>query len=87
MLRNKIGPVFNARNVVFLFVFFFFLKNPLLSAGRMRFSKTKKKNKQKNRTSFLTLEKAKIGPVFNLYSIYIYAGELFLVPLFWPFKS
>ena len=55
-LRNKIGPVFNARNVVFfLFVFFFFLKNPLLSAGRMRFSKTKKtKKKQK-----------KYGPVFN----------------------
>ena len=54
MLRNKIGPVFNARNVVFfLFVFLlFFLKNPLLSAGRMRFSKTKKQKKQKKWTSF-----------------------------------
>ena len=50
MLRNKIGPVFNARNVVFfLFLSSFFLKIPLLSAGRMRFSKTKK---QKKWTSF-----------------------------------
>ena len=56
MLRNKIGPVFNARNVVFFWFSFssFFLKNPLLSAGRMRFSKTKKQKKNK-----------KIGPVFN----------------------
>ena len=55
MLRDKIGPVFNARNVVFfVFFFFFFLKNPLLSAGRMRFSRTKKQKKNK-----------KIAPVFN----------------------
>ena len=55
MLRNKIGPVFNARNVVFfLFVFLiFFEKSSFFSAGRMRFSKTKKQKKQKN------------GPVFN----------------------
>ena len=53
MLRNKIGPVFNARNVVFFwFLFLLFLKNPLLSAGRMRFSKTKKKKKTKKKTSF-----------------------------------
>ena len=43
MLRNKIGPVFNARNGSFVFVYLLlFLKNPLLSAGRTRFSKTKK---------------------------------------------
>ena len=41
MLRNKIGPVFNARDGSFFVSFFFFLKNPLLSAGRMRFSKIK----------------------------------------------
>ena len=51
MLRNKIGPVFNARNGSFFFLLF--LKNPLLSAGRMRFFKTQKKTKQKkNWTSF-----------------------------------
>ena len=72
MLRNKIGPVFNARNGSFFFVFLFFLKNPLLSAGRMRFLKTKKQNKKKL-DQFLTLEKAKIGPVFNSTAyIYIY---------------
>ena len=54
MLRNQIGPVLNARNVVFFLVSFsFFLKNPLLSAGRMRFSKTKKQKHNK------------IGPGFN----------------------
>ena len=75
MLRNKIGPVFNARNVVFFCLFFllFFLKNPLLSAGRMRFSKTNKQKKTKKLDQFLTLEKAKIGPVFNSTAyIYIY---------------
>ena len=64
MLRNKIGPVFNARDVVFCFFFLLFLKNPLLSAGRMRFFKNKKQ-KNKKMDQFLTLEKAKIGPVFN----------------------
>ena len=79
MLRNKIGPVFNARNVVFFVNFSFFLKNPLLSAGRMRFPKTKKTKKL---DQFLTLEKAKIGPVFNSTAyiyiyIYIYGDGLF----------
>ena len=73
MLRNKIGPVFNARNVVFLggLFFFFFLKNPLLSAGRMIFKN--KNKKQKKMDQLLTLEKAKIGPAFNSTAyIYIY---------------
>ena len=43
MLRNKIGPVFNARNESFFVYFLLFFKNPLLSAGRMRFSKKNKK--------------------------------------------
>ena len=59
MLRNKIGPVFNARNGSFVFVYFlFFLKNPLLSAGRTRFSKTKTK-KTKTWTSFFNTGKGK----------------------------
>ena len=53
MLRNKIGPVFSARNGSFVFVYFLLKKNPLLSAGRTRFSETKKQKKQK------------LGPVFN----------------------
>ena len=66
MLRNKVGPVFNARNGSFVF-FFLFSKTPLLSAGRTRFSKTKKKDLDQ----FLTLEKANIEPVFNS-TAYIY---------------
>ena len=56
MLRNKIGPVFNARNVVFfLFAFLlFFEKSSSVCRENEIFKnkKTKKKNK-------------KIGPVFN----------------------
>ena len=53
MLCNKIGPVFNATNgSFFCFFFFLFLKNPLLSAGRTRFSKTKKTKQQKKWASF-----------------------------------
>ena len=45
--------------LLFLFIFIFF-ENPLLSAGRTRFSKTKKAKKKKNNLDqFLTLEKAK----------------------------
>ena len=42
MLRNKIGPVLTLEMLFVFCLFFFFLKNPLLSAGRMRFSQTKK---------------------------------------------
>ena len=52
MLRNIIGPIFNFKNCVFV-VFCLFFKNPLLYAGRMRFSKIKKQKKTKN------------GPAFN----------------------
>ena len=56
MLRNKIGPVFNARNVVFfvLFFFFFFWKILFFLQGEWDFQK--QKNKKKNK---------KNGPVFN----------------------
>ena len=66
MLRNIIGPVFSFRNCVFFVVFFgLFFKNPLLSAGRMRFLKIKKQKKQKKkRDQFLTLKRANLGPVF-----------------------
>ena len=72
MLRNIIGPVFDF-NLLFFFVVyfcFFFFKYPLLSAGRMRFSKIKKKKKKKL-DQFLTLKRAKIGPVFD-FTAYIY---------------
>ena len=63
MLRNIIGPVFDFRNCVFC-CFCLLFKNPLLSAGRMKFSKIKSKTKQKM-DQFLTLKRAEIGPVFN----------------------
>ena len=43
MLRNKLGPVFNIVNFVFVVVFVYFVKKILLSAGRTRVSKTKNK--------------------------------------------
>ena len=55
MLRNKIGPVFNARNgsLFFGFFFVFFWKILFFLQGEWDFKK-QKKNKTK-----------KIGPVFN----------------------
>ena len=56
MLRNKIGPVFDATG------WSFFLKIPLLSAGRTRFSKATKQldqlltQKGQRLDQFLTLQ-------------------------------
>ena len=75
MLRNKIGPVFNARNVVFFFCFFFFFFENSSSFCRENeiFKNKKKQKKTKKLDQFLTLEKAKIGPAFNSTAyIYIY---------------
>ena len=70
MLRNIVGPVLTYKIVFVLVVFCLFLKNPLLSSGRMRFSKTKKTKKM---DLYLTYKKAKIGPAFNSTAyIYIY---------------
>ena len=73
MLRNIIGPLFNFKICVFFLLFFLglFFKNPLLSAGRTRFLKTKKAKKTKKLDHFLTLKRAKIGPLFN-FTAYIY---------------
>ena len=72
MLRNKIGPIFNARNVVFFCFLFliFFWKILFFLQGEWDFQKQKNK-KDKKLDQFLTLEKAKIGPVFNS-TAYIY---------------
>ena len=66
MLRNVIGPVFLKTLEIVCFLLFFacFFKNPLLSAGRMRFSK-------KNGPVF-NFKKGKHWTSFYLYSIYIY---------------
>ena len=50
--------------------FCLFFKNPLLSAGRMRFSK-KQPQKNKKIGPILTLKRANIGPVLTLQHIYI----------------
>ena len=65
MLRNKIGPVFNARNGSFcLFIFFFFFEKSSSFCRENEIFKNKK-NEKKKMDQFLTLEKAKIGPAFN----------------------
>ena len=56
MLRNKIGPVFNARNGSFFLVFFFFAffeKSSSFCRENEIFKNKKRQNKKK------------IGPVFN----------------------
>ena len=74
MLRNIIGPLFNFKNCVFCCFLGLFFKNPLLSAGRTRFLKTNKTKTTKQLDHFLTLKRAKIGPLFNFTAyIYIYA--------------
>ena len=53
MLRNKIGPVFNARNVVFfVYVSSFFWKILFFLQGEWDIQKQKKTKKQKNWTGF-----------------------------------
>ena len=82
MLRNKIGPVFNARNGSFVFVYFyfsFFCKIIFFLQGERDFQK-----KKKNLDQFLTLEKAKIT-LQHIY-IYIYAVKLKTGPIFALFK-
>ena len=67
MLRNKIGPVFNARNVVFFVSFSSFFEKSSSFCRENEIFKNKKMDQ------FLTLEKAKIGPAFNSTAyIYIY---------------
>ena len=51
MLRNKIGPVFNARNVVFLVSFLIFFEKSSSFCRENEIFKNKKKKKN--------------GPVFN----------------------
>ena len=72
----------------FLLLFFaFFFKNPLLSAGRMRFLKIKIKKKTKKMDQFLTYKKGNLGPAFNFTAyIYIYAVKLKTGPIFDLFK-
>ena len=70
MLRNIIGPVLTLK-IVFFVEFALFFKNPLLCAGRLRFSNIKKKKQKMDQ--FLTLKRANIGPFFNFIAhIYIY---------------
>ena len=72
MLRNKIGPVFNARNVVFFwFLFLLFFEKSSSFCRENEIFKNKKTKQTKKLDQFLTLEKAKIGPVFNS-TAYIY---------------
>ena len=68
MLRNIIGPVFNFRNVCFFFVFLLVFQK---SSSFCRENEIFKKKKKQKMDQFLTLKRAKIGPVFN-FTAYIY---------------
>ena len=72
MLRNIIGPVFNFRNCVFFCCLFLlvFQKSSSFCRDNEIFKK-KKQKKQKKMDQFLTLKRAKNGPVFN-FTAYIY---------------
>ena len=76
MLRNKIGPSFDSRNVFFfLFLLLVFLNNIILPAERRGFLKNKKKKKRENLDQVLTQKKAIFGPSFDSTAyvlIYIY---------------
>ena len=78
MLRNKNGPVLNARNGSFVFVYFcLFLEKASSFCRENEIFKNKKTKKRKNLDQFSTLEKAKIGPVFNSTThIYICCGVI-----------
>ena len=67
MLRNIIGPVFNFRNCVFLLFLLVFQKIFFFLQGEWDFQNKKKQKMDQ----FLTLKRAKIGPVFN-FTAYIY---------------
>ena len=58
MLRNKIGPVFNARNGVFV-LFLFFEKSSSFCRENEIFKNKKTEKKTKKLDQFLTLEKGK----------------------------
>ena len=60
---KKVVQVKVKKCVLFVVFFGLFFKNPLLSAGRTRFSKTKKNKKLDH---FLTIKRAKIGPLLTL---------------------
>ena len=80
MLRNILDQFLTYKNV-FLVVFCLFFKNPLLSAGRMRFLKIKnEKKKRKNLDQFLTYKKGNLGPIFNSTAYMLYAVKLLSGP-------
>ena len=60
--------------LLFLFIFYLFLPNPLLSAGRTRFSKNKKNKKTKKTWDqfFNTRKGKKLDQLLTLQHIYIY---------------
>ena len=74
MLRNKIGPVFNARNVVFFVLFFFFFFEKSSSFCRENEIFENKKNKKNKRIGpvFNTRKKQTLDQFLTLQHIYIY---------------
>ena len=73
MLRNIIGPLFNFKNCIFFVVFFGFVFHKSSSFCRENeiFENKKSKKNKKKMDHFLTLKRAKTGPLFN-FTAYIY---------------
>ena len=71
MLRNIIGPVFNFRNCVFFVVFWLVFQKSSSFCRENEIVENKNLKKTKKLDQFLTLKRAKIGPVFN-FTAYIY---------------
>ena len=80
MLRNKIGPSFDAKNVFFFLFGSLFLKISFSLQKKEDFWKTKKEKQRKLGPSFDS--KRLFWTKFWLYSIYVYAGELLVCPPF-----
>ena len=77
MLRNIIGPLFNFKDCVFCCFFWPVFQKSSSFCRENEISENKQNKNNKQRDHFLTLKRAKIGPLFN-FTAYIYIHILIL---------
>ena len=82
MLRNIIGPILTLELAHYFVSFSSFFENHLRSAGRTRFSKTKKNKKM---DQFLTHRRANLGPVFSSTYIHTYIYIYICMCMLWSY--